>query len=80
MVVENPFYLLNCSPSTQIDAKIFGPALAPVAKIKKSFRVRILIKCKKNKAIQPKILKLLASVSLPRSVKVLVDVDPQNFF
>ena len=64
----------------QIDAKIFGPSLAPVAKIRKNFRVRLLIKCKKNKAIQPKILKWLASVSFPKSVKVLVDVDPQNFF
>ena len=64
----------------EIDAKIFGPALAPVAKIRKNFRVRLLIKCKKNKDIQPKILKWLSSMPLPRSVRVLVDVDPQNFF
>ena len=64
----------------EIDAKIFGPALAPVSKIRKNFRVRLLIKCKKNKDIQPKILKWLSSVPLPRSIKVLVDVDPQNFF
>ena len=64
----------------QIDAKIFGPASAPVAKIRKNFRVRLLIKCQKNKAIQPKIQKWLSSVSMPSSVKVLIDVDPQNFF
>ncbi len=66
--------------SYQIDAKIFGPALAPVGKIRKKFRVRLLIKCGKYKNIQPKILKWLSSVNFPRSVKILVDVDPQNFF
>ncbi|MDG2474343.1 MAG: primosomal protein N' [Paracoccaceae bacterium] len=66
--------------SYQIDARIFGPALAPVGKIRDRFRVRMLIKCNKTKDIQPKIRKWLSSVSLPRSVKILVDVDPQNFF
>ena len=66
--------------SYQVDAKIFGPAQAPVAMIRKRFRVRLLIKCEKSKDIQPKIQKWLARFPTPRFVKVLVDVDPQNFF
>ncbi len=66
--------------SHQLDARIFGPALAPIGKIRERYRVRILIKGEKNKNIQSKIEKWLSSVFTPRSVKVLVDVDPQSFF
>ena len=66
--------------SYQGDAEIFGPAQAPVAMIRKRFRIRLLIKCEKSKDIQPKIQKWLARFPTPRFVKVLVDVDPQNFF
>ncbi len=66
--------------SYQVDAKIFGPALAPIGRIRDKFRIRLLIKCDKNKDIQPKIRKWLSSVVIPKTVKILVDVDPQNFF
>ena len=64
----------------QGDAKIFGPALAPVGKIRKKYRVRLLIKCSKDNNIQSKIQKWLFRVTVPRSIKILIDVDPQNFF
>ncbi len=66
--------------SDQGDAKIFGPALAPIGKIRKKYRVRLLIKCSKDNNIQSKMQKWLLRVTVPRSIKILIDVDPQNFF
>ena len=62
------------------ETQIFGPALAPVAKIRNRFRVRLLIKCQKRKNIHLLLRDWIASVSPPRSVRILVDVDPQSFY
>ena len=62
------------------ETQIFGPALAPVARIRDRFRVRLLIKCGKKKNIQPVLREWINNVSAPRSVKILIDVDPQNFY
>ena len=66
--------------SYMLETQIFGPALAPVAKIRDRFRVRLLIKCRKNKNIHLLLREWIDSVSAPRSVRILVDVDPQSFY
>jgi primosomal protein N' (replication factor Y) len=66
--------------SYAFETQIFGPALAPVAKIRNKFRVRLLIKCRKNKNIQSVLREWIASASAPRSIRLTVDVDPQNFY
>ena len=63
-----------------VETQIFGPALAPVAKIRDKFRVRLLIKCQKKKNIHLLLSEWLGGVSTPRSVKILIDVDPQSFY
>ena len=62
------------------DTQIFGPALAPVGKIRDRFRVRLLIKCGKKKNIHFMLRKLIAGVVTQKSVRILVDVDPQSFY
>ena len=62
------------------DTYIYGPAFAPISKIRNRFRVRLLIKAKKNKNIQVMINYLIRNISLPRTVRMTVDVDPQNFY
>ena len=66
--------------SDAAETQIFGPALAPVSKVRNKFRVRLLIKYKENKYIQAAVRDWAASVLAPRSVRILVDVDPQNFY
>lgn len=66
--------------SYKSEAKIFGPALAPVSKIRGRYRVRLLIKVQKKKNIQTSIRSWLKRIAIPRSVKMNIDVDPQNFY
>ena len=62
-----------------IDAKILGPVNAPVYKIKKKFRNRLLIRSKKVSTIQKKLSFILKSFNLSSGIKLTVDVDPINF-
>ena len=65
--------------SEKIDAKILGPVNAPVYKIKKKFRNRLLIRSKKTSSIQKQISLILKSFNLSSEIKLTVDVDPINF-
>ena len=67
-------YLLS-----KINEKILGPVEAPVYKIKKKFRQRILIKAKKTSKIQKNLKELLKKYNLPPEIKLTVDVDPISF-
>ena len=62
------------------DTIIYGPSFAPISRIRNRFRVRLLVKAKKNKNVQAMMRLLIKKTSLPRSVKITVDVDPQNFY
>ena len=64
---------------TLINEKILGPVEAPIYKIKRKFRQRILIRSKKNTKIQKKLKDLLEKYKLSKEIKLTVDVDPINF-
>lgn len=59
--------------------RILGPAPAQMYKIRSKFRQRILIIADKNLNIQKMIAQWLASVKIPSSIRVHIDIDPQNF-
>ena len=69
----------NIEPLASIDAKVFGPAVAPISRIRGRFRVRLLIKAKKSAPLQMAIKQWLLSVKLPSGLKLSVDIDPQSF-
>ena len=58
---------------------IFGPAEAPLAKLRGRHRKRFLIQGPKNKNLQGMIKKWLQQTSLPKAVRVDIDVDPYHF-
>ena len=62
-----------------INEKILGPVEAPVYKIKKKYRQRILIRAKKTSKIQKKLSEILVKYKLPSEIKLTVDVDPISF-
>jgi len=70
----------NAGALTAIGAHLFGPAPAPVARIRGRFRVRLLVKADKGAALQGALRAWLAGVKLPRNLRVTVDVDPQSFY
>ncbi len=69
----------NIGPLVKIGAKMYGPAVAPVPRIRGRFRVRLLIKAKKSAPLQKAIKQWLLPLKLPPELKLSVDIDPQSF-
>ena len=67
-------------PLQRIGAQLFGPAPAPIARVRGRHRVRLLIKAEKTAPIQGAIAAWLAQLKPPGDVRVAVDIDPQSFF
>ena len=61
-------------------AELYGPAPAPIARVRGRHRIRLLIRAPKGVLLQPAIRAWLAAAPWPASVRVAVDVDPQSFF
>ena len=64
---------------SKINEKVLGPVEAPIYKIKKKFRQRILIRAKKTSKIQKNLNEALKKYNLPSEIKLTVDVDPISF-
>ena len=62
-----------------ITAKVLGPVNAPIYKIKKRFRIRLLIRSKKMLNIQKPLSLALENFILSKGIKLTVDVDPISF-
>jgi len=58
---------------------VLGPAPAPLALLRGRHRRRLLLKTRRDIAVQPLLRAWLARVTVPRSVRVDVDVDPVSF-
>ena len=70
----------NCLPLTKIGAQVFGPAPAPIARIRGRHRVRILVKASKSSPIQAALNEWTALFKLPNSLRLSIDIDPQSFY
>ena len=58
---------------------ILGPVLAPITKLKKKYRSRILIRYPRNLFIQKYLSESLNKIKKTSGIKLEVDVDPVNF-
>ena len=65
--------------TNSINEKILGPVNAPIFKINRKFRSRLLIRAKKNSKIQKKIKMILKEFKISSGMKLTVDVDPISF-
>ena len=61
------------------DVNILGPVVAPITKLRKKYRCRILIKYPKNLFIQKYLSRSLNKIKTTSGIKLEVDVDPINF-
>ncbi len=59
--------------------KTYGPAPAPMFRIRGKYRYRLLIHADKKLNIQKAIAEWLAQVKIPSTLKVQIDIDPQSF-
>ncbi|MBL4806807.1 MAG: primosomal protein N', partial [Rhodobacteraceae bacterium] len=70
----------NHQPITVINAQLFGPAAAPVARIRGRFRVRLLVKAPKGAALQDALRRWVTPIRVPANMRITLDIDPQSFY
>ncbi|MDG2187532.1 MAG: primosomal protein N' [Hyphomicrobiales bacterium] len=58
---------------------IYGPIEAPVSKLNKRYRMRFLIRGPRNSNIQLYTKRWLENKKVSSQIKIIIDVDPQNF-
>jgi primosomal protein N' (replication factor Y) len=63
----------------KIDGMVLGPVSAPIFRLKKKFRIRILIRGSKSLKLQNTMANLISNYKFPSGIKLSVDVDPINF-
>lgn len=68
------------APLTRIGAQVWGPAPAPIARIRGRHRVRLLVKAPKAAHLQPALQRWLRQIPLPKGARLAIDIDPQSFF
>ena len=68
------------APLRQVGAQLYGPAPAPIARIRGRHRVRLLVKAGKGVALQPALRAWLGQVPLKGDIRLSVDIDPQSFY
>ena len=61
------------------EVSILGPVPAPIAKLRKKYRCRILIRYPKDLFIQKYLSQFLNKIKITSGIKLEVDVDPVNF-
>ena len=62
-----------------VGAEVYGPAPAPIARIRGRHRVRLLVKAPRQAPIQPALAAWVGAVEIPRSTRLSIDIDPQSF-
>ncbi|MFC4670258.1 primosomal protein N' [Seohaeicola nanhaiensis] len=67
-------------PLRQIGARVFGPAPAPIARVRGRHRVRLLVKAAKGSPLQDALARWIASFRLKGDLRLAVDIDPQTFY
>jgi primosomal protein N' (replication factor Y) len=68
------------APMRAIGAQVFGPAPAPIARIRGRHRVRLLVRADKGAPLQTALARWLGQVRLTGSLRLAVDIDPQSFY
>ena len=67
-------------PLRKIGAQVFGPAPAPVARVRGRHRVRLLVKAEKSVPLQAALAAWVGQLKPPANLRVTIDIDPQSFY
>ncbi|MBV7377887.1 primosomal protein N' [Maritimibacter dapengensis] len=68
------------APLRDIGAQLFGPAMAPIARVRGRHRVRLLVKAAKTAPLQAALRAWLSQVEVKGDMRLSVDIDPQSFY
>ncbi len=67
-------------PLRRIGAQVYGPAPAPIARVRGRHRVRLLVKAPKGVALQAALAEWAGQFRLKGELRMAIDIDPQSFF
>lgn len=70
----------RAEPLHRAGAEVFGPAPAPVARVRGRHRVRLLVKAPRGVALQAALKAWVAQVRVPSQIRLVIDIDPQSFY
>lgn len=70
----------NDGPLREVGAQVFGPAPAPIARVRGRHRVRLLVKADKGVPLQAALSRWVAPLKLPANFRLQIDIDPQSFY
>jgi len=70
----------NDAPLRAIGAQVFGPAPAPITRIRGRHRVRLLVKAAKGAPLQQALSDWIAPLKLPGNLRLTIDIDPMSFY
>ncbi len=62
-----------------IESEILGPVEAPIFRLKRKFRYRLLLRGKKSLKVQSSLRNIIAKYKFPNGLKLTIDVDPISF-
>ncbi|MGX9357038.1 primosomal protein N' [Roseobacteraceae bacterium S113] len=68
------------APLRRVGAQVYGPAPAPIARVRGRHRVRLLVKAAKGAALQPALADWVGQFPLKGQLRLAVDIDPQSFY
>ena len=77
--LEKEAFLFKNFIEKKIDGKVLGPVSAPIFRLKRKFRIRILIRGSKSLKLQNTMANIISSYKFSPRIKLSVDVDPINF-
>jgi len=77
--LENEAYKFKIFIENKIIGKILGPVSAPIFKLKKKYRIRLLIRGAKTLKLQNSLASVIPNYKFQPGIKLSVDVDPINF-
>jgi primosomal protein N' (replication factor Y) len=67
-------------PLRRVGAQVFGPAPAPIARVRGRHRVRLLVKAEKAVPLQAALAEWVGQLKLPSNLRLAIDIDPQSFY
>ena len=68
------------APLRAIGAQVYGPAPAPIARVRGRHRVRLLVKAEKSAPLQDALARWVAQIRMTGDLRIAVDIDPQSFY
>ena len=77
--LEAEAYKLKTSLENKLNGKILGPVNAPIFRLKKKYRIRLLIRGAKTLKLQNSLALEISNYKFQPGIKLSVDVDPINF-